>query len=226
MRTRRVSIAACAIMVSLLSFTTAKAAVTVTVDPGAAWQGFMNVSELDNTPVFSSGWGVPDLNATFNVDTLVLSPNTIGDPDPFWYIGGGAPGNPGNKIMDANLFVQVDDTFAGETVTFEGVVEANTFTTAHQASIFIRDFAPDFSSFTDTTIPLTLGAFSIDLAADPGVGRHVQYGFNVVGENVWVTDTAPFGSATISVPSAVPEPGSLGFLALAAVGLVTRRRRS
>ena len=200
----------------------------VTVDAGAAWQGFMNVHERngDGTKggfIFGSGWGFGDLTAEFSAGELVLGPNTIGDPDPFWYIGGGEPGAQGNKWMDANGFVQVTDGLSGMNVTFEGIVNSNTFTAAHTGTVFIRDFAPDFSSFNEVTAALTPGAFSINLDTDAGAGRHVQYGFNVQGENVWVTDTAPFGTVNIQ---AVPEPAAATLLGVAALGLIARRRRS
>jgi len=107
-------------------------------------------------------------------------------------------------------------------VTFEGTVLSNTLTDAHTATAFIRDFAPDFSSFNEVTAALTPGDFSITLATDPGAGRHVQYGFNFQGENVWVTDRDPFGTVVIA---AVPEPASASVLLLAGLGLVARRRR-
>ncbi|MEZ6318829.1 MAG: hypothetical protein R3B49_08770 [Phycisphaerales bacterium] len=75
----------------------AQADVTVGVDDSssATWLGYMNVFELDGTSyVFGSSWGVADLTAVFDdgAGTLTLGPNTVGDPDPFWYIGGGGPG--------------------------------------------------------------------------------------------------------------------------------------
>lgn len=218
----RASVAAA---LALVAGSSAQAAVVYVDQSTAPWQGFMNVFELPSNGggfVFPSGWGVADLNATFNDpgNTLTLSPNTIGDPSPFWYIGGGGPGAPGNKIMEANLYQQVDNALAGETVVFQGNVLSNTFTSAHVASIFIRDFAPDYSSFNQTTVPLVPGPFSISLNTDPGAGRHVQWGFQVRGVNVWFTDTAPFGNAVIST---VPAPASLGLLA--AGGLFAARRR-
>lgn len=214
-------------------------AVTVTVqDSTGPWIGFMNVSELPENGgafVFGSGWGVSDLTATFDdgAGTLTLGPNTIGDPNEFWYqnttgtaadpANPGGPGQRGNKVMEANLFVQVDDAFAGQTVTFEGEVLSNTYTSAHESSIFIRDFAPDFSSFNETIVPAAVGPFSISLATDPGAGRHVQYGFQSVGENVWVTDVAPFG--TVVIGTVIPEPASalLALLAGAPLALVRKR---
>ena len=205
-------------------------ATTFTVeDSTGPWLGFMNVSELPANGggfVFGSGWGVPDITASFDdgAGTLTISPNTIGDPDPFWYIGGGAPGNPGNKIMEANLFIQVqDDNLAGTTVNFEGEILSNTYTAAHEGFIFIRDFAPDFSSFNETIVPASVGAFSISLALDPGLGRNIQYGFQSIGENVWITDVAPFGSFVVGT-GVIPEPAT-ALLVLAAAPLAMVRRR-
>jgi MYXO-CTERM domain-containing protein len=214
-------------IVALLSASAAQA-VTVSVDGSSApWLGFMNVFELPSNGggfVFPSGWGVADLRTQFNdpAQEVTMLPNTIGDPATFWYIGGGGPGAAGNKIMEANLFQQRSDgSLSGTTVTFNGFVTANTLTGAHEASIFIRDFAPDFSSFNQTIIPAPAsGAFSISLATLPGAGRNVQWGMQLKGVNVWFTDAAPFGSITYS---SVPTPGAL---ALAGVlGLAASRRR-
>ena len=173
----------------------------------------MNVSNLPADGggfVFASGWGAADLRAVFSGGSLILSPNTIGDPATFWYIGGGGPGAPGNKIMEANMYVEVNGAtgvvgaLSGHNVTFSGTVTSNTLTAAHNAVVFIKDFAPDYSSSNTITAPLVNGAFSVTLATDPGEGRHVQYGFQMTGENVWVTDVEPFGSVVISAQAIVP----------------------
>lgn len=215
-----------AVSAGLLLASASQAAVVNVGNSTAPWLGFMNVFELPANGgafVFASGWGVPDLVATFDDpnNKLTLSPNTVGDPDPFWYQGGGGPGAPGNKIMEANLYQQVDDALAGQTVTFEGTVLSNTFTAAHVSMIFIRDFAPDFSSFNETIVPATVGAFSISLATDPGAGRHVQWGFQTRGENVWITDTEPFGNVMITT---IPAPSALAMLGLGGSMLLRRRR--
>jgi hypothetical protein len=204
----------------------ANAAVTVTVDPAKTWNGFMNVFELPVNGggfVFPSGWAPVDLRATFSGPILTLSPNTIGDPDPFWYIGGGGPGQPGNKIMQANMYVQEDGPLAGQTVNFTGIVTSYTFTEAHTTMAFIRDFAPDFSSFVESAIVLDeTGAFSISLNTIDDAARHVQYGFQTTGVNVWVTDVAPFGDIQIT---AIPEPSGSALPGLADGLLFLRRRR-
>ncbi len=195
------------------SAASAMADTTVYVDPAKTWLGYMNVSALPadgGGAVFGSPWGPTDLRAVFSGSELTLSPNTIGDPSPFWYIGGGAPGNPGNKIMDASLYVEVPTPpgtvgpLSGQTVTFTGTVIANTLTSAHSSVVFIKDFAPDYSSSNTITAPLVNGVFSISLVTNPGIDRHVQYGFETIGVNVWATDVAPFGSARISTIPIVP----------------------
>ena len=221
---RRVFIATILGCVVLASAGRASAA-TVTVDPAASWNGFMNVFELPANGgafVFGSGWGTADLVATFSGDVLTLKPNSVNDVSTFWYQGGGAPGNPGNKIMEANMYVEATNTLSGQTVTFEGNVLANSLTSAHSAVVFIKDFAPDYSSHVPVTIPVTPGPFTISLNTLPGAGRHVQYGFAMTGPNVWITDVAPFGSVQVT---AIPEPMSLALAGAGLLGIVAIRRR-
>jgi MYXO-CTERM domain-containing protein len=218
-----------AAVVALLSASAAQAVVVGVGNSSAPWLGFMNVYELPSNGggfVFPSGWGVADLRTQFNdpAQEVTMLPNTIGDPAGFWYIGGGGPGAAGNKIMEANLYQQLSDgSLSGTSVTFNGFVTSNTLTSAHEAKIFIRDFAPDFSSVNEIIIPAPAsGAFSLTLNTLPGAGRNVQWGMQLKGVNVWATDTAPFGSITYSP---IPTPGALavaGVLGLAA----TRRRRA
>lgn len=214
-------------------------AVTLDVpDSNAPWLAFMNVFELPANGggfVFGSPWGIGDLVANFDDpnNQLILSPNTIGDPNEFWYqcVGGatppdcGGPGAPGNKNMDANLYIEETGPLAGQTVTFQGVVASNTLTPAHTTRAFIRDFAPDYSSFVESTVDLTTtGPFSVTLDTINDPARHVQYGFQTVGENVWITDVAPFGNIVINT---IPEPNSmlgLGLGLAALTGFVRRRR--
>lgn len=197
------------------------AVVNVTVDPGAPWLGYMNVFETPENGgayVFGSPWGTADLTAVFTGPVLTLGPNTINDPSSFWYTPSGGPGAVGNKVMDANMYIE-NDALAGQTVTFAGLVISNTFTSAHSSVAFIKEFAPDYSSFVQTTVALTPGPFSISLATAPGT--HVQYGFETIGRCVWITDVGPYGTAQV----VAPEPTSM-LLGLGLVGAFVLRRRS
>lgn len=213
------------VSVLLGSQTSTHAQVQVTVDPGASWLGYMNVFELPANGgafVFGGTWGTTDLVATFSGDTLTLAPNTIGDADPFWYVGGGGPGAPGNKTMEANMYVENTGDWNGQNVTFSGLVLDNSLVSPYTSIAFIKGFAPDYSSFNVVSAPLVAGEFSINLDTIADPARHVQFGFTTVGPNVWVTDVGPLGSVQIT---AVPEPSVLAFLALGAAGMVWCRSR-
>jgi hypothetical protein len=202
------SVVLVALAVLALGAGIASADVTVTVDPGTLTNGYMNVFDLGNNYQWGSGWGTADLTAVWSGSDVTLGPNHIVDlPDAgdYWYIGGGAPGHPGNKIMEANLYAEPVGSLPGQNVTFVGYVLSNTLTSAHVATAFIRDFAPDFSSFNTTIIPLpTSGHFTLSLATVNDPARHVQYGFQVKGPCVWATDLGPFGTATVGPASVVP----------------------
>jgi hypothetical protein len=216
-------------------------AVTYTVDPGATWLGFMNVfatgapgygSAGAGGFVFGSSWGTADLKATFAGPILTLSANTVGDPSPFWYTPSGGPGAVGNKIMDASFYQEFNGPLAGTTVTFMGLVAGNTLAdgpvdaAGHgwTSVAFIKDFAPDYSSFVSTTVTLPAGAFSISLATIADPLRHVQFGFETIGPDVWAGDPLSVPSVTLTT-APVPEPSSLALAGLAAVMLVVRRRK-
>ncbi|QDS99904.1 PEP-CTERM sorting domain-containing protein [Adhaeretor mobilis] len=197
----------------------ASAQVNVGVDASDPWLGFMNVFELPENGggyVFGDAWGVPDLVAEFTGDDLRLSPNVINDPNEFWYqnttgtapdpSNPGGPGQRGNKNMAASMYIQ-DDSLLGENVIFSGNVNAHSFTSAHTTTAFIKEFDGAFNLLFSSTMELTTaGAFTISLEIDDIPGNHVQYGFETVGENVWSTDVAPFGSISIDAVAAPPTP--------------------
>ncbi len=189
-------------------------ALNVKVDSNQTWLGYMNVFNLPaNGGAFQFGgtWGTADLVAVFNSGSLTLSPNTIGDPDPYWYTPAGGPGSTGNKIMEANFYVELGAP-TGETVNFSGNVTGFSLASSHITKAFIKDFAPDYSTFnvSEVTISQT-GAFNISLPTNNDPARHLQYGFQTVGPNVWITDVAPFGNVVIQdepapfVPDQIPN---------------------
>lgn len=206
---------------------------TVLVDSGAPWQGYMNVFEIPQNGggyVFGSAWGTADLTAVFSGSTLTLGPNSVNDPNPFWYIPSGGPGSVGNKTMDANMYVDTTGVYTGQTLTFSGTVLANTLVgsvnqlgNGWSAVAFIKDFAPDYSSSVSVTVPLTPGPFSINLSTINDPTRHVQYGFEVIGPDVWITDVGPYGNIQIE---AVPEPSTLALLGVGSLALLALRRRN
>jgi len=210
-------------LLAVATCASAAQAVVVGVTPGP-WQGFMNVFELPSNGggyVFGSPWGTNDLAAVFTGSVLKLSPNSINDPNPFWYTPSGGPGSTGNKIMEANFYQEVTGGYAGQTVTFEGKVLSNSLSGDHVARIFIRDFAADFSSSVDTFIDVTPGDFSISLNTINDPARHVQWGFQVKGPNVWITDVEQYGFAEITE---IPAPASLGLIGLGGLAMARRRR--
>jgi hypothetical protein len=187
----------------------------VYVDSSATWLGYMNVfnkPQDGGAYQFGSPWGTADLVAVFNNSGLVLSPNVIGDPNSYWYTPSGGPGSVGNKTMDASMYVEIG-SFPGRKLIFSGTVLSNTLTSAANTNAigngwtsvaFIKDYAPDYSSFNASTVPLTNGAFSISLNTVNDPARHVQYGFQTVGPNVWFTDVAPFGNIVINNVAILP----------------------
>ena len=64
------------------------------------------------------------------------------------------------------------------------------------------------------------GYFDISLAIGADPARHVQYGFETIGPDVWITDVGLYGSIQV-----VPEPGTLALFGLGLLGVGVMRRR-
>lgn len=198
-------------------------AVDVTIDSATMTNGYMNVFDLPSNGgayQFGSGWGVSDLSATFtSASSVTFAPNSINDPNSYWYTPSGGPGSTGNKIMEANLYAQpADGTFTGQTINFSGDVSAFTLQSGTNPNVdytfkaFIRDFAPDYSSVVEQSTTITgTGAFLVSLTALGDPTRHIQYGLQMRGPDVWITDVGAKGSVTVT---AVPEPAALATFAV------------
>jgi len=200
------TLAIAAVLALMLPFAgPAQADTDVTVDPGKIVNGYMNVFDLGMVYQFGQPWGFADLRAFYTGSDLTLAPNSVNDPAPYWYLPSGGPGSVGQKIMEANSYAEENGPLAGQTVNFSGVVLSNTLTSAHTVVAFIKDFAPDFSSFNQSVVTLGApGPFSVSLPTVNDPGRHVQYGFQMTGVCVWITDVAPYGTIVIAPSQPVP----------------------
>lgn len=201
---------------------TVSSTATVYVDSSKNWLGYMNVlatPQAGSFYIFGSGWAVADLRANWSGSTLTLSPNTIADPSPDWYVDTNSP-SIANRTMEANMYVEPAGSLPGVTVTFTGMCLSNTMTTLNPAAngwttvAVIKDFAPDYSSHNIATVPVVNGArFSVSLATVNDPARHVQYGFITTGPNVWPTDPVlpSYGNVVIAPgPSVAITPSVSG----------------
>lgn len=195
---------------------------TVQVDPSLNWIGYMNVSSLPADGggyIFGNTWGTGDLRASFSGGVLTLAPcvNVWETTDTYWVK---ADGVSPNKQMDANMYVE-NDALAGQTITFTGATTLNTLASGYTDVAFIKDFVPNYSSSTSTTIALLPGQqFSITLATL--AGDHIQFGFEMIGPDANPATAASLGMVQIA---AVPEPGTLALLGLGGIAVLTWRRR-
>ena len=221
MKLQRSKLVLAGLAVALLGVAPAMATVNVTVDPGGAWLGYMNIFDL---PIGSGGyqwgsaWGTPDLPATFSGNVLTIGPNTntYNASDPYWV-------NPttleGNKWCNASFYVE-DNALVGEEVAFSGFALENSLVTPFQSRAFIKVFDGGYALLNSVYADLNSGQpFSLSLTADDATAAHVQYGFE--------TDSAPCDPATVASKGRVrviPEPSSL-VLGLALAGLAVLRRR-
>jgi hypothetical protein len=227
------------IAVTLVSISAASAQSNVfkTIDSAEINLGYLSVFELpSNGGAFVSGSGSPvaQLNAVYPTsDSVVFSPNTITNTGTNWYNPGtGGVGSLGQKQMSAFLYAQETGIYGGQILQFEGIVSSFNLTTnaaglPYTFSAFIKDFAPDYSSVVETIFPITsTGNFNISQALDPAAGRHVQWGLQMIGPNIWPGDTEQLEVAGSVTVEAIPEPSTYALLGLAvAGGLLARRLR-
>ncbi|MTE28169.1 T9SS type A sorting domain-containing protein [Winogradskyella ouciana] len=187
-------------------------------DPIGTGLGFMNVFEnpKDGTVgagAFSSGWGIPDLIAELDTgaNSVTLKPNRVGDTaDPFWITTGVFEGN---KIMEANLYIQ-DPALNGTVFSFTGEVTSNTLDDSSLSFefvtvVFIKVFASDFSSvLAEDSAVLAPGTFLLNMDATSYTsGENIQYGFQIIGPNI--NSTSQFDTEYNNLGNIVVQPAVL-----------------
>ena len=187
-----------------------KAQVTVTVDTGMNWVGYMNVFDLSNAYLWGSGWALADIQTTVDAGngSVRLFPNfnTWDTTDAYWY---NSTTGKGNKIMEANTFEE-DWGLAGQNLTFQGFVDSMTLDTAYTVEAFIKvlDTANGYATLVHATSPITAtGAFSVsDSVPNIAVGMLTQYGFTVKGLNADPALEAQLGNVYIRGNQGPPMP--------------------
>jgi autotransporter-associated beta strand protein len=201
-----------------------KSVTQLTVDSGTMTNGYMNWYTLSGTYAGGGEWGVADLRADFTSGTSVtLAPCYVTDTSSYWYTPSGQPGATGNKIMEANVYGQADGTLAGKTVKFSGTVPSYSLLSGSgnwTVNAFVRDFSADYSSVTQSVVPISgTGAFSVSLATSSDPTRHVQWGLQTTGPDVWVTDLPSKGNVVVNALPAAAEGGKVdvgrGFVTVA-----------
>jgi hypothetical protein len=217
------ALASCAVLGAVVSAN----AQTVTVDPATLTLGYMNWSPVAGDAAGyggsgSSAWGISDLQASFSGNTLTLSPNVnVYAPGVGYWVN--ADGS-GANVMDANIYNESTGTYVNTTVTFTFDVSANTLVSPYTSQAFIKDFAPDYSSYTSSTISLTGGVETISLLTSANAGDHIQYGFETFGPDANPATAAALGNVIIGPVTATPEPSTLAMLGLGALGVMRFRR--
>ena len=190
--------------------------VALTVDSETMTNGYMNVFAPPSAGggyLFGQSWAVKDLRAQFTGSTSVtLAPCYVADSGNYWYTPSGQPGATGNKIMEANVYGQADGTYAGQSVKFSGTVPSYTLqggTSGWSVKAFIRDFTADYSSYNEQAVPISAtGSFSVRLNAVNDPTRHVQWGLQMKGPDVWITELASKGNVVVSaLPTAADGGG-------------------
>jgi hypothetical protein len=213
--------------------------VSVGVDPSLPWVGFVNVFELPTDPgqdrgAYATGIflgaGIEFVPATFAGSTLVLGASTLGglpSGDPFWWQPDGSGGYVANKVLESNVYLDEGFTgidLSGVTLTFSGTTLTQDLPAGYAAYAWIRDFDPGYGALrSSSTVQLVGGqAFTVELPTS--IDGVVQYGFAVVGPNADAGSLLP--GQTVTIATAVPEPGAWALMLAGGLALAGLARRS
>ncbi len=174
---------ACAILSGVVQ---GQAQITVKVDATKNWVGYMNWYTTNDVYVSGGVWGFADLRARFapaksNATHLVLqiNSNTYSTNAYYWNLSNGTP----NKHLEANAYVDVGTSFAGNDVTFAGTVQSNSLPAGWTCQAVIKHFNGSYANYGGlTATPLVGGSpFSVTRTIPPG--GICQYGFLLYGPN-------------------------------------------
>lgn len=211
---RQLAFASLAAGALLVSAQTSQSQTTVQVDSTKPWGGFMNVyNNVGGTQggyMFGSGWGIGALTAYFvgtNYLGVIPNTNTWNPADPYWVNTNTIPYS-GAKWMEANFYVDVGTSLAGQTVTFIGDTLTNTLVSPYTSLAFIKEFAPGYSFVGMTTEPLVPGA-SFSVVRTIGGGNICQYGIITTGPDADPATVASLGTVAIKVNNADPSLSTL-----------------
>ena len=133
--------------------------ITVKVDSTKNWAGYMNWYSTNDVYVSGGAWGIADLRGAFlpfqsNATVVVLRVNTnTFNTNGYWNLVDGTP----NKHLEANLYVDVGTTFAGNDVTFVGTVQSNNLPVGWTCQAVVKEFAAGYAYLGDTRADLVGG---------------------------------------------------------------------
>lgn len=169
-------------------------------DPNCMLNGYVNtfyVNADGSAGAFATGFDYPpaQLRASISNGVAVLQPNIslYNINDPFWTNPDGTP----NQYVEEDYFI-ANDTLAGFTLTLNGYCLGNNLDPSYTASVWIEDFAPDYSSYTSANSNLVAGMpFSITLPTE--AGDHIQYGLRLFGLDNSPTNILTDGEVLVSI---------------------------
>jgi hypothetical protein len=195
-----------ALFVSLAGSFQGQSQVTVKVDATKNWQGYMNWYSTNDAYVAGGAWGIADLRAAFvppapNASVVVLRVNTnTYNTGGYWNLADGTP----NKHLEANLYVDVGTSFAGNDVNFVGTVQTNNLPAGWTCQAVIKEFAGGYVYLGDTRDSIVGGnSFSVTRTIAPG---HIcQYGFLTYGPNTAPGSADSLTGASIFVDNSDPS---------------------